>query len=126
MSAIIFAAAMLAFGHGGIRQDVDLQPLAAQSIRVVETLDSLGAPLAANEKKAVLDAARSADAAKGVADIQRVLDRHCILLVEINPESRVKVNPGPARPELQEQGWRTFLVRVTNEAGVTAPLAITS
>src|SRR6266481_1663406 len=44
------------------------------------------------------------------------------LLVEINPESRVKVAKGVAAPELVEQGWRQFLVKVQNDAGVTAPL----
>jgi hypothetical protein len=36
--------------------------------------------------------------------------------------SRVSVSQGSARPELVEQGWRSFLVRVDNEAGVTAEL----
>ena len=38
----------------------------------------------------------------------------------------MKVAPGPARAELIERGWRTFLVKVRNEAGVTAPLRVTS
>ncbi len=126
MSALILIATMLSFGTTSVRQDVEFQPLAAQAVRVLETLDYLGAPLPMVEKKAVLDATRGADAARGVATIQRVLDKHCLLLVEINPESRVKVGPGPAKAELQEQGWRTFLVKVTNDAGVTAPLAIAS
>jgi hypothetical protein len=58
--------------------------------------------------------------------IQRVLDPHCLLVVNINPESRVKVAVGPAKPELLEQGWRVFLVKVHNEAGVTAELRATS
>ena len=36
----------------------------------------------------------------------------------------MKVAPGPARAELVEHGWRTFLVKVRNEAGVTAPLRV--
>ncbi len=35
---------------------------------------------------------------------------------------RVKVSRGPAAAELQEQGWRQFLVKVHNEAGTTAAL----
>ena len=46
--------------------------------------------------------------------------------VNINPESRVKVKEGPVNKELMQQGWRTFLVKVHNEAGVTAPLAAES
>ena len=46
--------------------------------------------------------------------------------MNINPESRVKVTRGPAQAELLEQGWRTFLVKVHNEAGVTAELLAVS
>jgi hypothetical protein len=38
----------------------------------------------------------------------------------------VKVAPGPAKPELVEKGWRQFLVKVHNEAGVTAELRTVS
>jgi hypothetical protein len=38
----------------------------------------------------------------------------------------VKVVSGPAKPELLEQGWRIFLVKVQNEAGVTAELQAVS
>jgi len=104
----------------------EFQPLAAQAKRVVETLDHLGAPLKAADRKAVLDAANGMDAARGAETIERVLDRYTLLQVQINPESRVKVAPGTLKPELVEQGWRTYLVKVTNEAGVTAPLNIQS
>ena len=54
--------------------------------------------------------------------IQRVLDCHCLVGVDINPQMRVKVAPGPAKRELVEHGWRQFLVKVHNEAGTTAVL----
>jgi hypothetical protein len=101
---------------------VDLQPLAAQGRRIVETLDLLGAPLSAADRKIVLGAGSGPDAARDAQALRAALDRHCLFFVDINPESRVKVAPGPARPELVEQGWSTFLVRVNNEAGVTGAL----
>ena len=58
--------------------------------------------------------------------LQQVLDSYCLLAVEINPESRVKVRQGEAPLELVEQGWRQFLVKVFNQAGVTAPLRVKS
>jgi hypothetical protein len=61
-----------------------------------------------------------------VREIQGALDPLCLVGVEINPESRVKVAAGPARAELVESGWRTFLVKVHNAAGVTAPLRVLS
>ncbi len=100
----------------------DLQPLGAQAARVAEALDHLGAPLTAEERNELAAAAKSPDVATGVEKIQQILDPHCLLLVNINPESRVKIARGGAPAELVEQGWRTFLVKVANEAGVTAEL----
>lgn len=105
---------------------VEFQPLVAQVRRVVEALGFLGQPLNALEREAMENAARSGDGKRAVRDIQRVLDRHCLFFVEINPESRVKARAGRTAKRLVEQGWSTFLVKVHNEAGVTAPLTITS
>jgi hypothetical protein len=105
---------------------VELQPLAAQVARVVEALQYLGAPLAEPDRKAIETAAAGGDERAAVARIQEVLDPHCLLDVHINPESRVHVTQGKASAELVEQGWRTFLVKVRNEAGVTAPLRVSS
>ena len=55
-----------------------------------------------------------------------MLDPLCLLGVGINPEGRVRVDPGPAAPELVRNGWRAFLIKVRNEAGVTAELRATS
>jgi hypothetical protein len=101
---------------------VELQPLAAQARRVVEAMDYLGSPLPAADRRALENVFEEADPEKAAAGIQAVLDKHCLLEVSINPESRVKVAQGAARAELVEQGWRTFLVKVRNEAGVTARL----
>jgi hypothetical protein len=46
--------------------------------------------------------------------------------VNINPEMRVKVAVGEAKLELDELGWRVFLVKVANESGTTAPLKAVS
>jgi len=47
-------------------------------------------------------------------------------MVEINPEARVKVIRGPAEAELIEGGWRSFLVKVQNDADVNAELVVES
>ncbi len=122
---------VLALGFGlvssaGFAADVEFQPFAAQVTRVRDALGSVGAPLS-REESAALDAAlKSADPAKGIQATRDVLDPHVLLVVHINPESRVKVARGDAPAELVEGGWRTFLLRVENEAGVTAALNITS
>src|SRR6266545_4130478 len=58
---------------------VEFQPLAAQVQRLVEALDMLGEPLPAAQKTALAGA-------KTVAEIQKILDPHCLVGVNINPE----------------------------------------
>ncbi len=105
---------------------VEAQPLAAQVRRLIEALEYLGAPLSAEERSALEEAIAKTEAEAAAGGIQRVLDAHCLVGVDINPEMRVKVSPGPATPELVEQGWRTFLVKVHNQAGATAELRVIS
>jgi hypothetical protein len=105
---------------------VEAQPLRAQAQRVAQALDLVGAPLTSSQRRQFEAALNEPDDNQGVAKIQAVLDPLCLALVSINPESRVKVAPGPAAAELVQHGWRVFLVKVHNEAGVTAPLRVTS
>ena len=105
-----------------IVKNSELQPLVAQVRRVIEATDYLGTPLSVVDKQALETAFNQTDADEAGEAIQRVLDKYCLFGVDINPESRVKVATGPAKPELVEKGWRQFLVKVHNEAGVTAEL----
>jgi hypothetical protein len=104
----------------------ELQPLAAQARRVAEALELLGEPLSAADVRALELAVEDKDEARGAAAIERVLDRRALVHVQISPESRVSVTRGAARAVLVEQGWRCFLVKVRNDAGVTAQLRATS
>ena len=106
--------------------DVEYQPLAAQVGRLLQALDYIGAPLQPQDRERLARLLRADDPQEAVHQIQRVLDRYVLFFVNINPESRVKVKAGPAKPVLQEQGWRSFLVKVQNEAGVTAELQVES
>jgi hypothetical protein len=108
-------------GSSKVRQ-VELQPLAAQVRRLIEALDYLGAPLNAADRTRLEKAINGAEAAQAVREIQNVLDQRCLIDVHINPESRVKVTQGAAKTGLVQHGWQTFLVKVRNEAGVTAQL----
>ncbi len=106
--------------------DVAAQPVLAQADRIAEALAILGAPLSRQEAGALAAAHRATDDAKAVSAVQSLLDKRCIAGITINPESRVKLARGPADANLLEQGWRIYLVKVHNEAGVTAPLALVS
>ena len=107
-------------------EKVELQPLIAQVKRLVEAMDSLGVPLSASDKQALDRATSGNDAPRATSEIQDVLDKYCLVEISINPESRVKVVQGPAKAELLEQGWRSFLVKIHNEAGITAQLKVES
>jgi hypothetical protein len=109
-----------------IVKKVEFQPLSAQVKRVAQALELLGSPLSAEQQAALTKAIESKDEADGVAGIQAVLDPLCLAGIHINPESRVHADLGTAAPKLMQQGWRVFLVKVHNEAGVTAPLQCTS
>jgi hypothetical protein len=102
--------------------EVEAQPFVAQARRLVEAMEYLGEPFSAEDRRAIERAAEDEDAARGVAAMQAVLDRRVLLRVDISPESRVKVSRGRAEATLVEAGWRSFLVKVINEAGVTAQL----
>ena len=123
LGVILFSAATLAgAGAADVVTEVELQPLAAQVRRVIEALDHLGAPLDPATRTALAAAMQDSDAPRASKDIQAALAPHCLFRVHINPESRVKVAPGPAAPQLVQHGWRHFLVQIVNEAGVTAAL----
>src|SRR5262245_29432331 len=94
-------------------EKVDLQPLAAQAKRIADTLDFVGSPLPEADRKAL-------EAAKSPADVQAVLDKHCLAAVTAAGQKEpLQVVAGPAKPELAEQGWRVFLVKVVNPTGLS-------
>ena len=128
LTCLVFLSASIATAQQlPVIDKVDYQPLAAQASRLLEALEVLGDPLPAEETAELKQLAGApSDRAQAVTQIQKILDRHCLVGVEINPESRVKVQEGPAKADLVEQGWRTFLVKVINQAGITPVLAAES
>lgn len=106
--------------------NVEQQPLSAANERLVEALEYVGAPLAIADRQSLKAATQTIDAGKYLAVVQKVLDPYCIVGVTINAESRVSVVVGPARKELIQHGWQTFLVKVHNLAGINPELKIES
>ena len=105
---------------------VALQPLAQHVRQVEEALSFLGQPILAADAQRINAAMGQADEAAAVAELERMLDQYALVVVTINAESRVKVEVGPAKPELEQDGTRLFLVKVINGAGVTAKLQVQS
>lgn len=105
---------------------VEAQPLKAQARRVVQALEFLGQPLSVEQSRRFEAALDETDGRKAVVAIQKSLDELALAGVTINPEQRVKVARGPAAARLDEQGWRAFLVKVHNQAGINPKLQVTS
>lgn len=101
---------------------VEGQPLAANINRVQEALNALGSPLPKETADALAAAAKDRDAAR----LQKLLDPHVLFVVSLNPESRVKVQRGSAKAELQHAGYTPVLVKIVNESTVTKRLRIVS
>lgn len=99
----------------------ELQPFNFKLKSLLQTLDYLGEPISIADRKSIDQAIEKNDTS-AIKDIKSVLDKYCLFNVQINPESRVKVSQGLAKSELMQDGWKTFLVRVDNQAGITATL----
>ena len=110
----------------GIVTGVEPQPLLAQAIRLKEALSFLGSSLSKEDERR-LQALQLQPLTMEISKrIQDILDPYCLALININPESRVKVLRGAAKSKLIQNGWVSYLVKVNNEAGVTAQLNVES
>lgn len=107
-------------GNGPV--DVEPQPLLAQAIRLQEALTFLGSSLAPQDQKKLIALQQAPLNSRTAKEVQEILDPYCLAMVTINPEARVKVERGGAGARLIQGGWVSFLVKVINEAGVTAQL----
>jgi hypothetical protein len=127
--AVVLTLAAIASAQASQRArslPVPLQPLAQEVHQIENALAYLGQPFSAEEVSRIDDAIADPKESKAVERLQRILDPHVLAIVQINAESRVKVEAGPAAPELLEAGTRLFLVKVINDAGVTARLEVKS
>ena len=105
---------------------VEWGPLRDHCRSLREGLEALKAPLPPDTTRALnaLLKEEPADADAAAAAVQKLLDPCCLLIVTINPESRVKAARGPAAAELTQDQERIVLVKVQNDAGSTAALAV--
>lgn len=102
--------------------DVEGQPLGANVARLLRALEMHGTPLSIAVTETLQDAAKSRDAAR----LQRVLDEHVLLVVQISPESRIKTERGPAFAELKQGGFSPVIIKVLNQCASTAKLKMVS
>lgn len=117
----IAVLAMSATARAELVTEVEWQPLVSQVKRLVEAMDYLGMPVDPVVRRN-LSRAMEEPGFESIRLVQDTLDPLCLAEIHINPESRVKVAEGAVKKQLVHNGWRQFLVRVHNQAGVTAAL----
>jgi hypothetical protein len=126
---LILSLAVLALGPLGVARaqklqpvDVEGQPLGRNVDRLLQALDFLGTPLSKKQSAALHKAIRARDAHA----LQQLLDPHVLVVVSLNPESRVKAARGPAAAVIQQGGFTPLLVKVINDSTVKAGLRVRS
>lgn len=92
--------------------------LHADNIR--QSLDDLGSPLPRTTTSALMQPSADNEA------VQRLLDPHCIAFVTIERDSRLSVARRQSQIDLQQNGWKCFLVKVINRAGFGGRLKVKS
>src|SRR5262249_21677471 len=118
MLCLLAAAQETAHQHSQPTARVPLQPLAQQVRPLEDALNYLGQPLSPAVHQKINSAIANPDEAAAVSELENLLEPLTLATVDINPESRVKVEQGPAAPELVEAGTRLFLVKVINNGHV--------
>lgn len=113
-------------GTDHVHRNVPLQPLAQHVRRLESALTLLGQPLARADHERINRAIGERDEQQAVIAIEQALAPYVLVDVTINPESRVSLSRGAAEPELVEAGTRVFLIKVNNQAGITAPVRVSS
>lgn len=124
LSAATTASRNLLWGAAAVT--VEPQPLCAQTRRLLEALDDLGAPPKPPDLESLEQLLKHPESGEVVAPIQAILDTYALFDVAINPEARVSVSRGAAHATLWQNGWSVFLVKVNNQGGVTGRLRCSS
>lgn len=126
---LIFALFVSVLAQGQevyVVEGVEAQPVMAQALRLDEALEFLGSPMKDADRARLEALSHEPYNEELTLEIQKVLDPYCIAMVNINPEMRVKVLRGKAKPELIQHGWKSFLVKIHNEANTNGVLEVTS
>jgi len=107
-------------------EGVEWGPFRDHCRQLLQSLDKSESPLPANtvrKLKALLERAPD-DPVAASAAVQKMLDAHCLMCININAESRVKAARGPAEIQLRQNQPALVLLKIHNEGGVTHALRL--
>jgi hypothetical protein len=102
--------------------------LDANVAEVLKALDRAGVDVPAADREA-LAATKDMPDALALGETQKVLDRYALALVDINDEAWFSITSAtsdPAERPIERLKWRTFLVKVNNNARATSPFEVRS
>ncbi len=105
---------------------VPAQPLLSQVHRLSEALSVIGNPLEKEASTRISKIKNLKSAERITTEVQQIFDPLCLAVVEIQENGPSKVSQGLAKPELMEQGWRTFLIKIINPKKKVGKLIIES
>jgi hypothetical protein len=120
-----FAGTQLCRGLEPETLEVVPQPYFAGVNRALEALAKLGAPVTVADLQQIAALTRQNDAA-AVAASEKILYRYALATVSIESEGSVHLMVEGAPRTLVEQGWRIFLVRITNQTARREDLLISA
>jgi hypothetical protein len=101
---------------------LESQPLLSQSMRLQEALNFLGNPLPETVVSKLKRLQKEKPGPEMLAKIQHILDPYCIAFIHINSQENITTKAGNAKPKLIKSGWKSFLVKVHNEARIKSRL----
>lgn len=98
------------------------QPLSQNVRRLIDVFELLGRPF----PKSTLDDLLEAIKVENSDRLQTILDDRVLCTVAINPESRAKVERGPAAAVVQQAGYTPFLIKIVNQGAIKSGLRLSS
>lgn len=103
--------------------DLEPQPYFAGVNRALATLARLGSPVATADAEQLVMLSKQNDQL-AVAAAEHILSRYTLLEVAVGVDGAESISVGGAPLQLVEQGWRMFLVRMTNPRGWVGDVGI--
>jgi thiol-disulfide isomerase/thioredoxin len=109
-----------------IVEEVEWAPFCEHCRQLLRTLDKTSSPLPEETVRRVITLLerKPEDPAAASAAVQKLLDPHCLIAININAESRVKAERGPAEIPLRQDRPALVLLKIHNEGGVTHALRV--
>ncbi len=109
-----------------IVEEVEWAPFREHCRQLLRALDKTTSPLPEQTvyRLTMLLQRNPDDPAATCAAVQKLLDAHCLIAININAESRVKAMRGPAEIQLHQDKPLWTLLKVHNNGGVTHALRL--